>query len=81
MRAGLAKAGAKVALAARQIDKLEEVAAEIRAAGGEAFAVALDLGSHDSIKAAFAKVAKEFGRIDILVNNAGMTQATAWRCA
>jgi 3-oxoacyl-[acyl-carrier protein] reductase len=70
----LAKCGAKVALAARQIDKLEEVAAEIRAAGGEAFTAELDLGSHDSIKAAFAKIAKEFGRVDILVNNAGLTR-------
>jgi len=70
----LAKAGAKVALAARQIDKLEEVASEIRAAGGEAFAVAMDLSSHDSIKEAFALVAKDFGTINILVNNAGVTR-------
>jgi 3-oxoacyl-[acyl-carrier protein] reductase len=70
----LAKAGNKVALAARQLDKLEEVAAEIRAAGGEAYVVAIDLASQDSIKAAFAKTAAEFGRIDILVNNAGMTK-------
>jgi 3-oxoacyl-[acyl-carrier protein] reductase len=70
----LAKAGAKLALAARQLDKLEEVAVEIRAAGGEAFVVALDLSSHDSIKDAISKVAKEFGRIDILVNNAGVTK-------
>jgi 3-oxoacyl-[acyl-carrier protein] reductase len=70
----LAKAGAKVALAARQMNKLEEVAGEIRAGGGEAFAVALDLGSHESIKGGIATVAKEFGRIDILVNNAGITK-------
>ncbi len=70
----LAKAGVKVALAARQLDKLEAVAAEIREIGGEAFVVELDLASGDSIKAAFSKVAKEFGRIDILVNNAGVTK-------
>jgi 3-oxoacyl-[acyl-carrier protein] reductase len=70
----LAKAGAKVALAARQTDRLEEVAAEIRAGGGEAFVAAIDLAAHDSIKAAFARVQKEFGRIDILVNNAGVTK-------
>ena len=70
----LAKAGARIALAARQMDKLEEVAAEIGAAGGEAFVVALDLSAHESIKEAIAKVAKEFGRIDILVNNAGVTK-------
>ncbi len=70
----LAKAGVKVALAARQVEKLETVAGEIRAAGGEAFVVAIDLGEHASIKEAIGKVAKEFGRIDILVNNAGVTK-------
>jgi 3-oxoacyl-[acyl-carrier protein] reductase len=70
----LAKAGAKVALAARQLDKLEAVAAEIRAIGGDAFVVALDLSVQASIKEAFAAVAKEFGRIDILVNNGGITK-------
>ena len=50
----------------------DEVAAEIRAAGGEAFTAELDLGSHESIKKAFAKIAKEFGRVEILVNNAGI---------
>jgi len=61
-------------LAARQTDKLEEVAAEVRAAGGEAYVVALDLASQESIKAGFAKVSAEFGRIEVLVNNAGMTK-------
>ena len=70
----LAKWGAKVALAARQVEKLEDVAAEIRKGDGEAFVVALDLGSQESIKAAIGNVAKEFGRIDILVNNAGVTK-------
>jgi 3-oxoacyl-[acyl-carrier protein] reductase len=70
----LASAGARLALAARQIDKLEEVANEVRAAGGEAFVTAIDLASPDSIKEAFSKVAKDFGRIDILVNNAGLTR-------
>jgi 3-oxoacyl-[acyl-carrier protein] reductase len=70
----LAKAGVKVALAARQVEKLEEVAGEIRGAGGEAFVVPIDLGEHASIKEAIGKVAKDFGRIDILVNNAGVTK-------
>ena len=70
----LAKAGAKVALAARQIDKLEEVAGEIRASGGEAFVAPMDLSSHDSIKEAFAIVAKDFGAVNILVNNAAVTR-------
>jgi 3-oxoacyl-[acyl-carrier protein] reductase len=70
----LAKAGAKVALAARQTDKLEEVAAEIRAGGGETFVIPLDLSAQESIKEGIARVAKEFGRIDMLVNNAGVTK-------
>jgi 3-oxoacyl-[acyl-carrier protein] reductase len=70
----LARAGAKVAVAARAMGKLERVAAEIKAAGGEAFPIAIDMESHASIKEGFARVAKEFGRIDILVNNAGVTR-------
>jgi 3-oxoacyl-[acyl-carrier protein] reductase len=70
----LARAGAKVAVAARALDKLEKVAEEIRSAGGEAFPIAIDIESHASIKQGFTRVAKEFGRIDILVNNAGVTR-------
>ncbi|HKD06900.1 MAG TPA: 3-oxoacyl-[acyl-carrier-protein] reductase [Bryobacteraceae bacterium] len=70
----LAKAGIRVALAARQVEKLEEVAAEVRAAGAEAFVTAIDMADQASIKEAVGKTAKEFGRIDILVNNAGMTK-------
>ena len=70
----LASAGYRVILAARSADKLHEVANEIRAAGSETFVVEVDLASRDSIVNAFAKAAKEFGRIDILVNNAGMTK-------
>ena len=70
----LAGAGARVALGARQKDKLEDVASEIRSRSGEAFVVELDMASDDSIKNAFAVTAKDFGRIDILVNNAGITR-------
>jgi 3-oxoacyl-[acyl-carrier protein] reductase len=70
----LAAAGNRIVLAARSAAKLEEVAVEISAAGGEAFVLEMDLSSHDSIKTAVSKAAKEFGRIDILVNNAGVTK-------
>lgn len=70
----LSAAGNKVVLAARQVDKLNEVADEIRTAGGEAFVVSVNLSSQDSIKEAFSKASKEFGRIDILVNNGGITR-------
>jgi 3-oxoacyl-[acyl-carrier protein] reductase len=70
----LAKAGARVVLAARNLEKLEETAAEVRAGGAEALVLELDLASNASIKEAFARAAKDFGRIDILVNNAGITK-------
>jgi 3-oxoacyl-[acyl-carrier protein] reductase len=62
-----------VILAARNLDKLEETAASIRAAGGQAATVEIDMTSPDSIKAAFA-AAKAIGRVDILVNNAAITR-------
>jgi 3-oxoacyl-[acyl-carrier protein] reductase len=70
----LARAGARVALGARQRDKLEQVAAEICGAGGGARVFEIDMTSSESIRAAFTAAASEFGRIDILVNNAGVTR-------
>jgi 3-oxoacyl-[acyl-carrier protein] reductase len=70
----LAKQGATVALAARSIDKLESVAAEITAAGGAAKAFALDVSSEDSIKAGAKAILADFGACHILVNNAGITK-------
>ena len=70
----LARAGAKVALAARNEQKLAEVAAEIAAAGGTAHAFAIDIGSEDSIKAGAKAALAHFGSIEILVNNAGITK-------
>ena len=70
----LAAAGHKVVLAARNLEKLEEAAAEIRASGGEASIVAIDLGSPESIQAAVKQVVAEVGPIHILVNNAGVTK-------
>jgi 3-oxoacyl-[acyl-carrier protein] reductase len=70
----LAASGHRVVLAARSAEKLEEVATAVRANGTETFVVEVDLASVESIKAAFARASKEFGRIDILVNNAGITK-------
>jgi len=70
----LAAAGHRVVLAARNRTALEEVATEIRAAGGECHVVEIDLASQDSIKEAFASSAKDFGPATILVNNAGITR-------
>ena len=73
----LASSGSRVVLAARNREKLESVASEIQAQGGEAFVVEIDLGSADSIKGAFAEAVTAAGRIDILVNNAGVTKGWA----
>lgn len=72
----LAKAGAKVAIAARRADRLEALAQEIEAFDGRAFPVALDVTSGASVKDAVAAAETELGPIGILVNNAGVT-ATA----
>lgn len=70
----LAEAGHRVVLAARAVDKLNEAAAELAAAGAETFVVAIDVGVKDSIAKAIDTAATQFGRIDILVNNAGVTK-------
>jgi 3-oxoacyl-[acyl-carrier protein] reductase len=70
----LSAAGARVVLAARNIDLLNEVAQQIRSAGGEALVVSIDLGSADSIKEAFAHTIKDLGPIGVLVNNAAITR-------
>ena len=70
----LAKDGASVALAARNQEKLAEVAAEIAAAGGTAHVFELDLGSEESIKASAKAVIAHFGKVEILVNNGGITR-------
>ena len=71
----LAKCGAKVALAARRMDRLEKLAAEIRAQGGEAVPLALDVTDADALKDAVGRVEKELGLVTILVNNAGIPDA------
>jgi len=70
----LAAGGAKVALCARNTDKLQQVAAEIAAQGGEAAVFKMDVASEDEIKSGAKAVLAHFGSIDILVNNAGVTR-------
>jgi len=70
----LAESGARVALAARNVEQLESLAAEIRSRNRDAFVAPMDLADAESIKDAIAKTTKEFGPIAILVNNAGITK-------
>jgi NAD(P)-dependent dehydrogenase (short-subunit alcohol dehydrogenase family) len=69
----LAKAGAGVVLAARRVDKLMSLRAEIESEGGDAHVVELDVTDNDSIKSAVAHAETEMGTIDILINNSGVS--------
>jgi NAD(P)-dependent dehydrogenase (short-subunit alcohol dehydrogenase family) len=68
----LSVAGAGVVLAARRIERLKTLRAEIEAADGDAHVVGMDVTDPDSIRAAVAHAETEMGPIDILVNNAGV---------
>jgi 3-oxoacyl-[acyl-carrier protein] reductase len=70
----LAAAGARVAVAARNAEKLDAVALEITQAGGAALAVPMDVANADEIKAGVRRAHEHFGRLDILVNNAAITR-------
>jgi len=70
----LASAGAAVAVAARNQEKLNELVNEITAAGGKAAAFPLDVGDEEQIKSTVKAAIAQFGKIDILVNNAGITR-------
>jgi 3-oxoacyl-[acyl-carrier protein] reductase len=70
----LVEAGAKVAVAARNEEKLTVLAGEIAAAGGTALAVKMDVADAEQVKAGFKQVIEKFGRLDILVNNAAITR-------
>jgi 3-oxoacyl-[acyl-carrier protein] reductase len=72
----LAKMGARIALAARNEAKLEAVAAEIEAAGGQAKSFLMDVSDEASIQAAAKAAVAHFGTVEILVNNAGITRDT-----
>jgi NADP-dependent 3-hydroxy acid dehydrogenase YdfG len=68
----LGKAGAKLMLGARRTDRLEALAQEIRATGGEALTRRLDVTDRADV-AAFAEAARQaWGRVDVIVNNAGI---------
>jgi len=70
----LAQAGAKVVAAARNEEKLATLVREIAAAGGEAFALKMDVADAEQVKAGFKQVIEKSGRLDILVNNAAVTR-------
>ncbi len=66
----LASLGAHVVIASRKLERVEQAAAEIRAAGGRASGVAVDVREQEHVQSMIAEVQREHGRIDLLVNNA-----------
>lgn len=68
----LARQGAKVVIAARRAERLEQAAAECRALGAEVLVVPTDVSDEAQCKALVEKTAAAFGRVDMLINNAGL---------
>jgi NADP-dependent 3-hydroxy acid dehydrogenase YdfG len=64
--------GASVALAARRVDNLESLAAQIRDQGGTALVIETDVTDESQARAAVEQTVSEFGRLDTLINNAGV---------
>ncbi|QRO12300.1 SDR family oxidoreductase (plasmid) [Moraxella osloensis] len=68
----LAKKGAKVVLGARRTEKLEAIVQDIRAEGGQAEFIGMDITKPQEVQALIEKALSAFGQIDVLVNNAGL---------
>ena len=67
-----AKAGANVVLLARRLDRLEEVASEIRKIGRDVLPIKVDVSDEENVKNAIKEAYHHFGHLDILLNNAGV---------
>lgn len=68
----LAAAGVKVGIAARRVDRLEALKADITAQGGEALVLEMDVADAGAVNAGVAKLVEAYGKVDILFNNAGV---------
>lgn len=72
----LAAAGAKVGLAARRLDRLNNLVDKIKSAGGEAMAIEMDVVDLKSVEAGVDKLVAQYGGVDIVFNNAGLMPAS-----
>ncbi|MEO1082599.1 MAG: glucose 1-dehydrogenase [Pseudomonadota bacterium] len=75
---GLARGGANVIVAARRVDRLEDLVNAINNEGGSAMAVKLDVTSRTSIRSALDAAEERFGIVDVVVNNAGVANARSF---
>jgi 3-hydroxybutyrate dehydrogenase len=73
--AALAEAGARVVVSARSQDEIDRVAAELRSAGKEAWAVACDVTDPEQVRALEDSAREHLGRVEILINNAGIASS------
>jgi NAD(P)-dependent dehydrogenase (short-subunit alcohol dehydrogenase family) len=74
---GYSRAGAAVVVSSRKQHQCDEVAADVRTAGGKAVGIACHVGDWDAIPGFVDAVVNEYGQIDVLVNNAGINPAVA----
>jgi NADP-dependent 3-hydroxy acid dehydrogenase YdfG len=70
----LAERGARVVLGARRVERLDDIAREIRGGGGVALACATDVARREDLESLVGMAADEFGRLDVLVSNAGISK-------
>jgi NADP-dependent 3-hydroxy acid dehydrogenase YdfG len=68
----LSAQGARVALGARRVDRLQAVADELTGRGAQALALATDVTRYDDVKKLVDRAVQTFGRIDVMINNAGL---------
>lgn len=73
-----AAAGGQVVLAARRVERLQALADELKASGGSAMTVALDVTRADQIESALTEIEAQFGVVDVLINNAGVAQPASF---
>jgi NAD(P)-dependent dehydrogenase (short-subunit alcohol dehydrogenase family) len=73
----LARQGAKIVLAARRADRLQQLAAECSALGAEVLSVPTDVADESQCKVLIEKTIEHFGQLDVLINNAGLAASAA----
>ncbi|MGI9319028.1 MAG: SDR family NAD(P)-dependent oxidoreductase [bacterium] len=69
-----ARAGCRVVLAARRLEKIQSIAADLEITGSDSIGIVMDVNRRDNVEAAISDVIERYGSIDILLNNAGIAK-------